>query len=149
MQVGCRKLTERNKTLALVGALLLALATAGMLLTLVLVGEPGDVDRLMLFVAGFAVPTITALLASAGVRAELGGKIDEVQGKLDRVTQEQLRQLVAEAERRELMKRQITAAIGNGSHQPAVDETPTEPIPTPLWPTTAAVRPHEDEGTKK
>lgn len=136
------------------GALLVVLATAGMLLTLELVGEPADVDRLMLFVAGFAVPTITALLSSAGVRAELGGKIDEVRvntnGKLDRVTQEneKLRQLVAEAERREL-KRQITAAIGNGSHQPAVDETPTEPIPTPLWPTTAAVRPHEDEGTKK
>lgn len=137
-------MTERNKTVALVGALLLVLATAGMLLTLGLVGKPDDVDRLMVFMAGFAVPTITALLASAGVRAELGGKID----KLDRVTQEQLRQLVAEAERLEL-KRQITAAIGNGSHQPAVDETPTEPIPTPLWPTTAAVRPHEDEGTKK
>lgn len=140
MQVGCRKLTERNKTLALVGALVLVLATAGMLLLAVLVGEPDDVDRLMLFVVGFAVPTITALLASAGIRAELGGKIDEVHGKLDRH--------VAEDERREL-KRQTTAAIGNGSHQPAVDETPTEPIPTTLWPTTAAVRPHEDEGTKK
>lgn len=147
-------MTERNKTLALVGGLVLVLATAGMLLLAELVGGPDDdVDRFMLFVAGFAVPTITTLLASAGVRAELSGKIDEVRantnGKLDRVTQEneQLRQLLAEAERREL--RQITAAIGNGSHQPAVDETPTEPIPTPLWPTTAAVRPHEDEGTKK
>lgn len=130
------------------GALLLVLATAGMLLTLVLVGQHESVNIVWPFVAGFAVPTITALLASAGVRAELGGKINEVQGELDRVTQEHLRQLVAEAERREL-KRQITAAIGNGSHQPAVDETPTEPIPTPLWPTTAAVRPHEDEGTKK
>lgn len=114
-------MTERNKTLALVGALVLVLATAGMLLAAELVGEPEDVDRLMLFVAGFAVPTITALLAAAGVRAELGGKIDQVHGKLDRqITERACRAWPVDE----------TPAIGNGSHQPAV-------------------RPHEDEGTKK
>lgn len=106
-------MSERNKSIALVGALLIALATTGTLLIVVISGDTGDLERTLLYVTGFAIPTVAALLAAAGIRAELSTKLDEVRantnGKLDKLAGENDR-LRSELARIEL-ERGINAAV--------------------------------------
>lgn len=70
-------MSERNRTIALLGALaIVLLILAGMLYSAI---SRRDVDSFIPMLVGFAVPTITALLTAAGVRSDLSGVKKQVE----------------------------------------------------------------------
>ncbi|MFW0790099.1 hypothetical protein [Gordonia sp. CPCC 205333] len=62
-------MSERNRTIALIGAIALGLLVVAGLMFAGLAGR--DIDSFLPMLAGFATPTIVALLTAAGIRADL------------------------------------------------------------------------------
>ncbi len=69
-------MTERNKTVALIGAIAIILLVLSGVMSAVLAGR--DIDSFLPMLAGFAAPTVVALLGVAGIRADLGNMKDEL-----------------------------------------------------------------------
>ena len=69
-------MSERNRTIALIGAIAVILLVLAGIMYAVFAGR--DVDSFLPMLAGFATPTIVALLTAAGIRADLGAVKDEV-----------------------------------------------------------------------
>lgn len=141
-------MTERVRVAILTCAGVLVLGTCVVLVVVLWRGESADYQQTLLYVATFTVPILTALLAAAGIRAELGTKLDEVHkntnGRLTAITteNENLRRAVAWHERRldDMVVRHAYA--DQPAHEDASrfagpgddDDRPTEPIPAIYWP---------------
>lgn len=76
--------SERNRTIALLGAIAVVLLVLTALAYALLAGRP--IDKLLPTLAGFATPTIVSLLTAAGIRQQtdrLAKEVGEVHDKVN------------------------------------------------------------------